>query len=146
MSDNDQFLATFQEWIDLFMHRSMRRFIQYARKNNLSLSMMGALFHLHKQEKAGVGDLGEHLGVTSAAASQMLDRLVQQELIQRTENPDDRRLKHLVITPKGCQVLEESMQLRQSWLAELAESLTIEERQLVKSAFNLLITKAQLSE
>ncbi len=146
MVDNDQFLGTFQEWIDIFMHRSMRRFIQYARKNNLSLSMMGALFHLHKKEIAGVGDLGEHLGVTSAAASQMLDRLVQQELIQRTENPDDRRLKHLVITPKGCQVLEESMQLRQSWLAELAESLTIEERQLVKSAFNLLITKAQLSE
>ncbi len=76
MSNADSFITVFQEWIDLFMHRSMHRFIQYTRKSGLSMSMIGAIFHLHHKNSVGVTDLGEHLGVTSAAASQMLERLV----------------------------------------------------------------------
>ena len=62
------------------MHRSMRHFLRYARESGLSMSQFGALFHIHRRGSSGVTDLGDHLGVTSAAASQMLDRLVQQGL------------------------------------------------------------------
>ena len=101
MPHEDPFLSTFHEWIDIFMHRSMRRFIHYARKSGLSMSMIGTLFHLHRAESIGVTDLGEHLGVTSAAASQMLEKLVQQDLIQRSEDPDDRRVKKTCPDRKG---------------------------------------------
>ncbi len=147
MSDVDSFITVFQEWIDLFMHRSMRRFIQYTRKSGLSMSMIGAIFHLHHKNSVGVTDLGEHLGVTSAAASQMLERLVQQELIERTEDPDDRRGKQIVLTQKGCQVLEESIRARQGWLTELSESLSDEEKKQITTALNIMINKAnQLEE
>ena len=86
MAKTDTFISTFHEWLDIYMHRSMRKFIHYARKSGLSMSMIGTLFHLHNGESAGVTDLGEHLGVTSAASSQMLERLVQQGLILRTED------------------------------------------------------------
>ena len=142
MSNEDKFITTFQEWIEVFMHRSMRRFIRYARKSGLSMSMIGTLFHLNKREKAGVTDLGEHLGVTSAAASQMLERLVQQGLIQRSEDPFDRRVKQIVLTDKGCQMLEEGLQARQGWLTDLAESLSEAEKEQVISALSLMINKA----
>lgn len=146
MSDEDKFLTIFQEWIEVFMHRSMRRFIHSARKSGLSMSMIGTLFHLNKWKKTGVTDLGEHLGVTSAAASQMLERLVQQGLIQRSEDPVDRRVKQIELTEKGCQVLEESLQARQGWLTELAENLTAAEKEQVTSALSLLINKAHQIE
>ena len=146
MSDKDKFITTFQEWIEIYMHRSMRRFIHTARKSGLSMSMIGTLFHLNKQEKTGVTDLGEHLGVTSAAASQMLERLVQQGLIERSEDPDDRRVKKIVLTKKGCQLLEEGLQARQDWLTDLAKNLSEAEKEQVTSALSLLINKANQIE
>ncbi len=142
MSERDELITTFQEWFEVFMHRSLRRFIDHTRSSGLSMSMIGALFHLNQREKAGVTELGDHLGVTSAAASQMLERLVQQGLIQRSEDPDDRRVKQIILTDKGCQVLEEGLQARQGWLTDLTDSLTESEQKRVNSALSLLIDKA----
>ena len=142
MSSPDPFISTFHQWIDVFMHRSMHRFIHFARENGLSMSMIGALFHLNRMGSAGVTDLGDHLGVTSAASSQMLERLVQQELIQRTEDPEDRRVKQIILTKKGCHVLEEGMRARQGWLNDLVENFSDDEKKEITAALTLMIQKA----
>jgi len=144
MSGKDPFLHAFREWSEIFMHRSMRGFLLYARQSNLSMSMIGTLFHLHSRETAGVTDVGDHLGVTSAAASQMIDRLVQQGLIERSEDPEDRRVKQIVLTEKGCQVLEEGMRARQDWLVDLMGELSPPEKEQIMEALQILIRKAEL--
>ncbi len=146
MSNTDPFIATFQQWQDIFMHRSLRKFIHFARESGLSMSMIGTLFHLSKKGCAGVTDLGDHLGVTSAASSQMLERLVQQELILRTEDPIDRRVKQIVLTEKGHQVLDEGIRARQGWLDDLAETLSLEEKKLIKRALDIMINRANQLE
>ena len=142
MPTADPFITTLHQWIDVFMHRSMRRFIHYARESGLSMSMMGALFHLHKKRSSGVTDLGDHLGVTSAATSQMLERLVQQKLIQRSEDPNDRRVKQIALTDKGCRVLEEGLRARQGWLDDLMDILSTEEKKQITVAMKIMIEKA----
>jgi DNA-binding MarR family transcriptional regulator len=142
MSGADPFVSTLRNWIEIFMNRSMRDFINYARASGFSMSQLGALFHLHYAGVAGVTDLGAHLGVTSAAASQMLDRMVQQELILRSEDPADRRVKQIVLTDKGLQVLQESIQARQSWLLDLAELLSPDEKEQIAKGLDILIDKA----
>jgi DNA-binding MarR family transcriptional regulator len=146
MSNTDPFLSAFYQWVDIFMHRSMRRFIHYAKESGLSMSMIGTLFHLSKKGCAGVTDLGDHLGVTSAASSQMLERLVQQELILRTEDPTDRRVKQIVLTEKGHQVLDEGIRARQGWMDDLVEILSQEEKDLIKGALDIMINKANQLE
>ena len=136
---SDPFVATLQEWLEVSMRRSMRYFIRYARKSGLSMSHLGAMFHIHRKGSSGVTELGDHLGVTSAAASQMLERLVQQELILRTEDPKDRRVKQIVLTDTGHQVLEESIHAHHGWLDDLAETLSDGEKETIMAALNLLI-------
>ena len=142
----DEFSATLQEWVVIFMRRSMHRFIHYTRQSGLSISQAGALFQLHRQGSCGVSDMGEFLGVSSAAASQMLERLVQQDLISRTEDPQDRRVKNLELTIKGRQTLHESILARQGWLNDLAQTLSEEEKQQVLPALRILIDKARQFE
>jgi DNA-binding MarR family transcriptional regulator len=142
MSGADPFISSLHNWIEIFMNRSMRDFINYARASGFSMSQLGALFHLHHAGVAGVTDLGAHLGVTSAAASQMLDRMVQQELILRSEDPVDRRGKQIVLTEKGLQILQESIQARQSWLLDLAELLSADEKAHIAKGLDILIDKA----
>jgi len=142
MQQADPFVATLQEWIEVFMQRSMRDFLGYVRESGLSMSQLGALFQIHHRESSGVTDLGDKLGVTSSAASQLLERLVQQELILRSEDPSDRRVKQLILTEKGHQVLQESIRARQSWLSDLAETLSDCEKEAIIAALNILIDKA----
>jgi len=67
---------------------------------------------------------------------------VQQELIQRSEDPNDRRVKQIVLTEKGCQVLEDGIRARKGWFDELEEILSGYEKEQVILALNILIKKA----
>lgn len=137
----DAFTATLGEWIEVLMRQSMRRFLRHARERGLSMSHMGAIFHTHRSGSCGVTEIGEHLGVSSAAASQMLDRLVQQELVLRTEDPDDRRVKRIELTEKGRRLLEDGIRARQGWLSDIAQILSDREKETITAALKLLITK-----
>jgi DNA-binding MarR family transcriptional regulator len=142
MPAEDPFINTLHKWTEIMMHRSMENFLYYAREKGLSMSQFGVLVHLNRRQSCGVTDLGDHLGVTSAAASQLLDRLVQQELILRTEDPHDRRVKQIILTEKGRHVLEEAMHARQKWLNDLAEVFSQAEKEQITESLCLMIEKA----
>jgi DNA-binding MarR family transcriptional regulator len=142
MQPADPFVVTLQRWIEVFVQRSMRDFIAHVRESGLSMSQVGALFQIRRRESTGVTDLAESLGVTSSAASQLLERLVQQELVLRSEDPSDRRVKQIILTDKGCRVIQESIRARQNWLSDLAETLSDPEKETTIAALNILIDKA----
>jgi len=142
----DPFDAALQEWVSVFMRRSMRGLISFARQRGLSLSQVNTLFHIHRVGGCGVSEVGEHLGISNAAASQLLERLVQQDLILRQEDPQDRRAKKLILTEKGAQTLQEGMHARQGWLQELSRTLSGTEREQVTAALKILIEKTRRLE
>jgi DNA-binding MarR family transcriptional regulator len=146
MSFIDPFDAVLQEWVAVFMRRSMQSFIRYARQSGLSMSQINTLFHIHHAGGSGVTDLGEHLGITNAAVSQLLERLVQQGLILRDEDPADRRAKKLTLTEKGAQTLQEGIHARQGWLHDLSATLSVAEKEQITVALKILIDKTKRLE
>ena len=140
MAHSDALALKLQEWIGDFMRRSMRSLILYSKKNGLSMSQIGALFQIN-HGRNNVSDLGEGLGITTAAASQMLERLVRQKLILRTEDSQDRRVKQLVLTDKGCRIMQESVRARQGWLDDLVSRLSAGQKEQIAAAVKILIKK-----
>ncbi len=140
MPRSDPLTLTLQELIGDFMRSFMRSLILYSKKNSLSMSQIGALFQIY-HGRSNVSDLGEGLGITHAAASQMLERLVQQKLILRTEDPQDRRVKQLVLTDKGCRIMQESVRARQGWLDDLVSGLSAGQKEQIAAAVEILIEK-----
>ena len=137
MQDHAPLIDSFRQWMEVFMRNSMQSFILYSKECGLSMSQIGAMFHIYRGS-GGVSDIGEGLGITSAAASQMLERLVQQGLILRTEDPLDRRAKKMVLTEKGQQILQGGILSRQKWLISVADALSPAEQEQVVAAFRLL--------
>ncbi len=137
---------TLHEWLRVTMRFSMRNFMRFAKENNYSLPQLNALFRIRHKGACGVSDLGEEMGVTNAAASQLLDKLVQQGLVTRAEDPQDRRNKLITLTEAGMRVSEQSMQARQNWLDQLANSLTPAEQAQVQAALQLLIERSAALE
>ena len=146
MQSADPFVNTLGKWIEIFMRRSMHNFISYSKEKGLSMSQLGALLHLFRGGSCSVSDIGDNLGVTNAAASQMLERLVQQGLILRKEDPEDRRVKQVVLTNKGREILQESIAARQVWLENLGQTLSETEREQITAALEVLIEKASRLE
>jgi DNA-binding MarR family transcriptional regulator len=146
MQGADQFTATLNEWVAVFMRHSMRNIIHYARENSFSMSQLNTLFHIHRKGGCSVTDVAEMLGVSNAAASQMLERMVQQELILRSEHPVDRRTKQLLLTEKGVQTVQEGIQARQGWLDDLVHLLSAPEKEQMVAVLKVLIDKTRQLE
>ncbi len=141
METKGQFVSSLQQWTEVFMKRSVGGFIMYAKERKLSMSQLGALFHISRSGASGVSELGDDLGVTSAAASQLLERLVQMGLVARTEDPEDRRAKRVELTELGQRVMRESMEARQRWYGMLAASLAPREREQATAALRTLTAR-----
>ena len=140
---SDPLVNTLEEWIEIYMQRSMRIFFHRAKEMGISMPQFGALHRINKS-RGGVSDLGDEMAITSGAASQMLERLVQQGLITRSEDPSDRRVKRLILTTKGSEVLKETTRSREGWAEALAQGLSAEEKEQIIAALNILINKAKL--
>lgn len=138
-----EFIQVLRTWSETFMRQSIHDLIRFSKDAGLSMPQVSALFHIHHADECAISNIGVHLGVTNAAASQMIDRLVQQGLIQRTEDPNDRRVKQLKLTDKGASIVQEGIKVRLLWIENLTGALTIEEQESVISALTLLTTAVQ---
>ena len=127
-----------QEWAQAFMHRSGCDFKRFMQETGLSFSQINVLMRLFHGANCGISGIGEDMGVTDAAASQAVDRLVQLGLIQRSEDPADRRSKRLALTPQGRTLVENGIQARSQWITDLAQTLTAEQQQIIISALTIL--------
>ncbi|MDY6867319.1 MAG: MarR family winged helix-turn-helix transcriptional regulator [Chloroflexota bacterium] len=120
------------------MYCSFCSFIPYIRESNLSLSQVGTLFHLYYRGSSSVNDLANHLGITKAAVSQLLNPLTDAGFVLRSKTSHDRRMRLIELTEKGRLLVKESMNTRHAWLRELSKSLSESENAQLLPAIKLL--------
>lgn len=132
-----------RDWIEIFINRSMHDTLQFRKESGLSMPQIGALMKLHYRGRCGVSEVGDHLGVTDAAASQMVERLVQLKYLERTEDPNDRRVKQLSLTSRGRGLIEKSLEARRRWLEALVATLSAGEQAEIAAAFVRLTQAAR---
>jgi DNA-binding MarR family transcriptional regulator len=146
MSPTKELTEVIHEWSEVFMRRSGRDFKRFMDETGLSFSQLNVLMRLFHGSNSGVSEIGEQMGVTSAAASQAIDRLVLLDLIERTEDPKDRRAKRLALTPKGRTVIESGIEARSRWVEGLTDALTPEQQSMTISALTLLTEAARATK
>jgi DNA-binding MarR family transcriptional regulator len=129
--------------MDAFAHRSMHNSARFIKASGLSMPQFFLLMHLHRREQCGISDLSEQMDVTTAATSQLVDKLVQAGLLVRVEDPNDRRAKQVSLSPAGEALIEKGIAERSRWVDELAAVLNAEERQKVAEAFGILTAAAK---
>jgi DNA-binding MarR family transcriptional regulator len=126
--------AALREWMEASTARSMRDFWHYAKKSGLSMPQFGLLRRLYHGGECEVHDVGKHFDVSSAAASQLVDRLVQAGLVERTENPDDRRARRVALSARGRVVMEQGIEESYRWVDELIAGVGSSGRAVVRQA------------
>ncbi len=143
MSSTKVFSEVLRDWSEAFMRHSGRDFRRYMDENALSFSQVNVLMRLYHSGKCGVSQLGEEMGITNAAASQAIDRLVNMGLIARSEDPEDRRAKVLVLTEKGRGLVDRAIDSRSRWVEGLTASLSPQDQERIASALEILTIAVQ---
>ncbi len=142
----ESFTRVLREWAEVFMHRSMRDFKRFMDDSGLSASQVNALMRLYHSGACSVSDISNHLGITNAAASQMIDRLVNQGLLQRSEDQRDRRNKVITLASRGKELIEQGIEARRLWMESLTSAFTPAEQQQIIHALTLLTQAARRLE
>ncbi|QBR94500.1 MarR family transcriptional regulator [Nocardioides euryhalodurans] len=101
-----------------------------ARRAELSHTELTALEMLTRQAW-GPGELARHLGVTSAAASGIVDRLAARGHVERVPHEADRRRTQVVLTESGRRDVLGHLMPMFAALDELDRGLSDAEREVV---------------
>ncbi len=138
MTSSLQFTQSIRTWMDVFMHRSMRGWGLFAKSTGLSMPQFSILMQLHHKGAFGMSEISERFEITPAAASQLVEKLVQHGFVVREEDPHDRRAKLLNLTDKGSDLVQQGIEERYRWLDQLSERLTNEEQVQISEALDIL--------
>lgn len=146
MTNQVQLTQVIRQSLDMLTHRSFREHGHFVKSTGLSMAQFGILMQLHYQHRCGISDISNRMEITSAAASQLVDKLVQGNLLERTEDPQDRRQKQLKLTEKGQQLINTGIQARSRWVDDLVDAFTPEEAETVAAGLSILAEAAKRIE
>ena len=114
--------------LDRRIHRVIRRHSADAWMNlNLTVPQIKTLFFVSNQRDTNPTKLATALQVTPPNVTGIVDRLVEQGLMTRQDNPEDRRALVLRITEKGESILSDLRERRTSIMREILDYLSAKE-------------------
>jgi DNA-binding MarR family transcriptional regulator len=102
--------------------------------SGLTMPQARVLFTILESGDQSAGDLAERLGVAPSTITGITDRLVRQNLIQRKEDPRDRRVVRLAMTEAGARLTFEIAESSRAYLRRVFAEIPDERLAAIASA------------
>ena len=142
MADTEQLIADI-----MVAQQRLQRLFAYDRSDplftsHLTLTQIKILMLLSRHGAVSGGELAGMLGVGAAALSGMIDRLVAQDLVTRTEDPQDRRVRRIGLTTAGGELIGGIITAGAEKHRRLLSRLTADELTVIAEAMHLMVRAA----
>lgn len=138
MSAQNSFLKEMETWTNTYLVRSLSAYFDHLKNTDVSMHQAYALTFIHYNGPSKISDICEHLVVSAAAASQMVDRMEKQKLVERTSDPGDRRVRNVVLSETGSSFVKQSIAARENWIKDIPRELNEEQLNQIATALQLL--------
>ncbi len=123
--------------LEYVLARVIQDFMRFMHETGLSRPQIHALLHIFHAGECPISEIAALTDSSPAAASQLVERLVRQGLVERTEDPHNRRVKKLRLTEKSKKLIRQGVTSNR-FLADLMENMPAKHRQTVHAAFGYL--------
>jgi MarR family transcriptional regulator, organic hydroperoxide resistance regulator len=140
MTSQNSILGAIENWANIYLLRSITEFFDYLKHHDISMHQAYVLTYIFFNGPCKISDLSGHMMVSAAATSQMVDRLEKQDLVKRTAEPGDRRVRNVVLSSKGEKLVKQSIAARQSWIKDIPDELSEEQQNQIIKTLNLLVS------
>lgn len=139
MTSQEELMQMVENWAKLYFFQSLTDFFNYQKNTDLSLLQAYALTYLFFKGPLKISELCKHMMVSPAAASQMIDRLEKLEMVTRIADPEDRRVRKVIVLDQGEKFVQENFTFSQSWLSDLPANITPEQEDQIMTALSILV-------
>ncbi|WP_369369908.1 MarR family winged helix-turn-helix transcriptional regulator [Promicromonospora sp. Populi] len=106
---------------------------------DLPEGQFGILTVLHKHGEMSPGSLAEHERVRPPSMTRAVNTLAELGLVEKVEHATDRRQVVVRLSAAGVREVAETRRRRDAWLTKQLSTLTVEEREILAGANELLI-------
>jgi MarR family transcriptional regulator, organic hydroperoxide resistance regulator len=125
---------------------NQRLFSRYMRQNepdawlnlNLTIAQVKSLFFLAHHSEVNFRTLAKALKVTPSNVTGIIDRLSEQGLVLRQNNPLDRRMLMLQLTPEGEKLISSLRERRVSNMLAILNGLPEDDLKIINTGFTLM--------
>ena len=124
------------------LYRSLRPAREWL-EVDLTMPQLKVLFLLYSEGGASMGQLAGSLGVTLSTVTGIVDRLVEHGMVQREEDPEDRRLVVCRLTAQGLETAEQLHQAGGSRLTSLLDGLSLGDLRTIVAGLEVLSAAAR---
>ena len=127
----------------LDIDKRLYQYLQVVRSHDwagleLTMPQLKVLFLAGGPDAMPTSKAARALGMTLSTATGVVDRLVAQGLIQRLEDPNDRRIVLLKATPAGAALLERLLSAGLGYFREILDRLSLDDLRTVARAMDVL--------
>lgn len=109
------------------------------RSVDLTMPQLKALICVAKNNGATSGEIARNLGVGLSTVTGVVDRLADQGLVTRREDPADRRITRVLPTAQGTSLVDELVRYRTELIGMILARLDADQLRVVEEAFSYLM-------
>jgi DNA-binding MarR family transcriptional regulator len=110
---------------------------------HLTMPQFRVLLFLALRGGAAGHDLAESMGVSLATITGIVDRLAAQNFVTRREDPHDRRVRRVELTPTGQALVDDIAAAGTATQRRLLERFSLDDLAILERAFGLLADAAE---
>jgi DNA-binding MarR family transcriptional regulator len=146
MTKSPPVTQSLRAWMEISTHRSMHEWTRFAKSTGLSMPQFSILMQLQHKGMCGVSEISERFDITNAAASQLVDKLVQAGYLDRAEDPHDRRARQLNLTEKGEKLVKDGMEKHYRWADKMLNYFSATQQKKIDKVLEMLTEAAEKLE
>ena len=121
-------------------------FLREASELELTFTQFKVMMLLaHEPGELSVKDVSDRLGISFPAASRAVEPLVKRGIVERAEDPVDRRVKRVRTTRDGDRLVERLIATRIKSFEQLLEGFSVTERRKLGDALDEILARPEVA-
>lgn len=109
-------------------------------KKDLTIRQLDALEVVSSNPGISLGGLALKLGLANSTVSELVDRLVKIDYLQRTDNPENRREIRVELADAGVRYVEQRKKNIKKAIAQMLNNLPLEQQTELERALNTIMS------
>ncbi|MGE5581149.1 MAG: MarR family winged helix-turn-helix transcriptional regulator [Bacillota bacterium] len=124
------------------IYRVLKPSLEGPAKEQLTEVQLSCIQFVAAHPDPSIGEIAAGLAISNAASAKLVDRLVKKKLLTREEDPKDRRVLQVKLTPKGKEFLKDIKKIEAAQFNRILQKMTAEEIAALESGMAAFLKAA----
>ena len=138
----DLFQRSSKLFCQAIIYRILKPSLEGLAKEQLTEVQLSCIKYVAVHNEPSIGEIADGLSISNAASAKLVDRLVRKKLLTREEDPKDRRVLKIKLTPKGQELLADIERIEENEFNAILERMSATEKEALENGLKAFLKAA----